>query len=266
MLSQRLFHVWTRLLDACRRRWTSRREAQRLALQVQIDFLTAISPQLRTPLNDIIGYAEYIYHNAQEPMIRFPSQIIYESGNQLLGLVNAWLDWSQLEAGLVLASPSRFDLQPWLHDLVVQHQTQADALQVTIQVQVHETVPTEVVLDRSHLGKVIVHLLHNAIKFSREGGMVKVTVDYRPAFHSLIFSVQDAGVGIPLSKHASVFQRFWQDEDYVRTPYDGTGLGLALAKKWVEFMGGDMGFNSSPNVGSIFFFSLPLTPQERPAP
>jgi signal transduction histidine kinase len=228
------------------------------ALYAQRDFLSAISPQLRTPLNDIIGYSEYICHNATEPMIRFPSQIIFESGNQLLGLINAWLDWSQLEAGQIVSAPTEFSLTEWLLDMLVQHRSQAAALAVRLIPQPHANLPATVFLDRMHLSKVMQALLHNAIKFSREGGEVKVVMEYRAAFHSLVFSVQDAGVGIAQDKHASVFQRFWQNEDYVRTPYAGAGLGLALAKKWVEFMGGAIGFNSSPNVGSIFFFSVPL--------
>ena len=240
------------------RRAVRRAKGESLDLSLQKDFLTAISPQLRTPLNDIIGYSEYIYHNATEPMIRFPSQIIFESGNQLLGLVNAWLDWSQLEAGQVMHTPTQFSLTEWLLDMLVQHRAQAAALDVRLVPQPHANLPPSVWLDRTHLSKVMQQLLHNAIKFSREGGEVKVVIEYRAPFHSLVFSVQDAGVGIPLDKHSSVFQRFWQNEDYIRTPYAGAGLGLALAKKWVEFMGGEMGFNSSPNVGSIFFFSLPL--------
>jgi two-component system sensor histidine kinase BarA len=233
-------------------------------LASQIDFLTAISPQLRTPLNDIIGYAEYIYHNASEPMIRFPSQIIFESGNQLLGLVNASLDWSQLASGQVVSTPTEFSLSQWLLEMLALHRAQASALDVHLIPQPHPDLPPAVWLDRGHLSKVMQQLLHNAIKFSREGGEVKVVIEYRAPFHSLVFSVQDAGVGIALDKHASVFQRFWQDEDYIRTPYAGAGLGLALAKKWVEFMGGEIGFNSSPNVGSIFFFSLPLTDGKAP--
>ena len=248
--------VWQRLQRAFRRgRGASPH------LKSQTDFLTAISPQLRTPLNDIIGYAEYIQHTATEPMIRFPSQIIFESGNQLLGLVNAWLDWSQLEAGQVVSTPTQFVLSEWLLETLVQHRAQAAALDVRLVPQPHANLPPSVWLDRVHLSKVMHHLLNNAIKFSREGGEVRVVIEYRAPFHSLVFSVQDAGVGIPLDKHSSVFQRFWQSEDYIRTPYTGAGLGLALAKKWVEFMGGEMGFNSSPNVGSIFFFSLPLPGQ-----
>lgn len=257
MEAPRNFWWWLRL-----RRVLGRSQSESPHLKSQTDFLTAISPQLRTPLNDIIGYAEYIYHNATEPMIRFPSQIIFESGNQLLGLVNAWLDWSQLEAGQVSSTPTAFSLSEWVLDMLAKHRAQAAALDVRLIPQPHANLPATVFLDRNHLGKVMHQLLHNAIKFSREGGEVKVFIEYRASFHSLVFSVQDAGVGIALDKHASVFQRFWQNEDYVRTPYAGAGLGLALAKKWVEFMGGEMGFNSSPNVGSIFFFSLPL-PSEK---
>lgn len=245
-----------------RLRLTRRAAAMPAYMQSQTDFLTAISPQLRTPLNDIIGYAEYIYHHATEPMIRFPSQIIFESSNQLLGLVNAWLDWSQLEAGQVVSTRTRFSPTEWLQTMLKQHQTQAAALDVHLIPQPDDNLPPWVMLDRLHLSKAMGQLLHNAIKFSREGGEVKVSLSYRAPFHSLLFSVQDAGVGIAQDKHASVFQRFWQNEDYVRTPYAGAGLGLALAKKWVEFMGGEMGFNSSPNVGSIFFFTLPLSAQE----
>lgn len=234
-------------------------------LQAHADFLKAISPQLRTPLNDIVGYSEYIYHHATEPMIRFPSQIIFESSNQLLGLINAWLDWSQLESGQVVRSVTSFSLTEWLQTLLVQHQTQAAALDVRLVDKSEGDLPAMVTLDRIHLSKVMHHLLDNAIKFSRQGGDVKVSIEYREAFRSLVFSVQDAGLGIAQDKHSSVFQRFWQDEDYVRTPYAGAGLGLALAKKWVEFMGGEMGFNSSPNVGSIFFFTLPLSVEESQA-
>ena len=112
--------------------------------------------------------------------------------------------------------------------------------------------------DAGQVAQVLRNLIDNAIKFSSDKSTIKVRADYLSSANQIKVSVRDYGIGIPQDKHAEVFQKFWQNEDFVTRQNPGSGLGLALSKRLVELMGGQIGFTSSPNAGSTFFFTLPV--------
>lgn len=222
------------------------------------EFLAAISHELRTPLNGIMGYAEYIFHKAQEPLTRFPAQIIYENSHYLLNLINSLLDLTKVEAGQIDLIPTTFSPAKEVEEVIRVHGARTASRQIELRLECDEHLPAMVNLDAMRFKQVLNNLIDNAIKFSADKSTIKIRVDCLASVDQIKVSVRDHGIGIPPEKHAEVFQKFWQNEDFVTRKYPGSGLGLALSKRLVELMGGQIGFSSSPHAGSTFFFTLPV--------
>jgi two-component system, NarL family, sensor histidine kinase BarA len=227
------------------------------------EFLAAMSHELRTPLNGIMGYAEYIFHSAKEPLTRFPAQIIYENSQYLLNLINSLLDLTKVEAGQMTLVPSQFDLPHVVDEVLKVHTARAQSREIDLSLQVNVPAGFQVNLDPIRFKQVLNNLLDNAIKYSQDKGAIMVRVDELLGAEQFKVSVSDRGIGIPQDKHAEVFQKFWQNEDFVTRKYPGSGLGLALCKRLVELMGGQIGFTSAPKAGSTFFFTLPVGPLKK---
>ncbi len=222
------------------------------------EFLAAMSHELRTPLNGIMGYAEYIHHSAKEPLTRFPAQIIYENSHYLLNLINSLLDLTKVEAGQMNLVPSQFDLAHEVGEVLKVHAARARSREIDLHLEIDQGADWQVNLDGLRFKQVLNNLLDNAIKYSQDKSEIKIRVTALDASQQVKVSVSDRGIGIPPSKHAEVFQKFWQNEDFVTRKYPGSGLGLALCKRLVELMGGQIGFTSAPKAGSTFFFTLPI--------
>ncbi len=222
------------------------------------EFLAAISHELRTPLNGILGYAEYIFHKSQEPLMRFPAQIIYENSHYLLNLINSLLDLTKVEAGQIDLVPTQFSPVQAVQEVIKVHGARTSSRQIELALQCDEQLPALVNLDQLRFKQVLNNLIDNAIKFSADKSVIRVRIDHLQGLGQIKLSVRDQGIGIPPEKHGEVFQKFWQNEDFVTRKYPGSGLGLALSKRLVELMHGQIGFTSSPNAGSTFFFTLPI--------
>ena len=222
------------------------------------EFLAAMSHELRTPLNGIMGYAEYIFHAAKDPLTRFPAQIIYENSHYLLNLINSLLDLTKVEAGQMSLIPTQFDLAHVVEEVLKVHVARAQSRQIDLNLEFNATKPFLVHMDLMRFKQVINNLLDNAIKYSPDNGAVMIRVDALENSEQFKVSVSDRGIGIPADKHSEVFQKFWQNEDFVTRKYPGSGLGLALCKRLVELMGGQISFTSAPKAGSTFYFTLPI--------
>ncbi len=222
------------------------------------EFLAAISHELRTPLNGIMGYAEYIHLHAQEAMTKFPAQVIFENSQYLLNLINSLLDLTKVEAGQMSLSPTFLNLRDEVEGVMNVHAARAATRKIDLHLAWDPRLPVQGWLDPLRFKQVVNNLLDNAIKYSANDSEIKVRVDSLEAEGQVKVSVQDHGTGIPADKHSEVFQKFWQNEDFVTRQHPGSGLGLALCKRLVELMGGQIGFTSAPRAGSTFFFTLPL--------
>lgn len=229
-----------------------------LANKHKTEFLAAMSHELRTPLNGIMGYAEYIFHSAKEPLTRFPAQIIYENSHYLLNLINSLLDLTKVEAGQMTLVPSQFDLSYVVNEVVNVHAARAGSREIDLNLHVNTPNLFQVNMDPIRFKQVLNNLLDNAIKYSQDKSAIVIRIDELLASEQIKVSVSDHGIGIPHEKHSEVFQKFWQNEDFVTRKYPGSGLGLALCKRLVELMGGQIGFTSVPKAGSNFFFTLPI--------
>lgn len=222
-------------------------------------FLASVSHELRTPLNAIIGFAEMLKNEMfgplPDPRQKEYVELIGQSGNHLLSVVNAILDVSKIESGNYLIEPEPFSFSDALemcHSMMV---LQAKAKDITIARDVDRSVD-EIVADRRAIQQILINLVSNAIKFTPHGGRILVSAEVKK--DRLHFRVTDNGIGIAAEDLERIGQPFIQvQNDYTRQ-YEGTGLGLSLVKGLVALHEGEMSIDSAPDCGTTVAISLPL--------
>ena len=228
------------------------------------EFLANMSHELRTPLNAIIGFSEVLTEQmfgAVNPKQMEYLQDIHSSGQHLLSLINDVLDLSKIEAGKMELDLSCFDLGLLLEHSATLVRERAQRHGLALELEVGDGL-TEWVADARKVKQVVVNLLSNAVKFTPNGGRVSVRarhmngVDGRAGEWAEV-SVSDTGVGIAPEDRALVFEEFRQAGTDVLRKAEGTGLGLALVKRFVELHGGTVSLDSEPGQGSTFRFVLP---------
>jgi signal transduction histidine kinase/CheY-like chemotaxis protein len=229
------------------------KEADRLKSQ----FLATMSHELRTPMNSIIGFSEILTERLEskiEPKHLGFLKHIHTSGQHLLGIINDILDLSKIEAGKMEIYPEFFAVGPVIESVcnVMRGMSKAHA---NIVVEVEPGLP-QIETDLAKFKQVLFNLLSNAVKFSPPGSPIRV----RAAMHdnTVTVSVRDEGIGIDPAHHAMIFEEFRQVDSSARREFGGTGLGLALVKKFIELQGGSVAVDSAPGSGSLFSFTLPV--------
>jgi two-component system, NtrC family, sensor kinase len=237
---------------------TKSRELE-VANQHKDEFLASMSHELRTPLNAIIGFSEVMLerlfgevNDKQEEYLRD----ILSSGRHLLSLINDILDLAKIEAGRMELEPAEFDLPQAIDNALVLVRERALHRGITLEQAVDPRLG-EIKGDERKIKQVLLNLLSNAVKFTPEGGRIDVRAARAGAVVEI--SVTDTGVGIAAEDHEAVFEEFRQvGNDYARK-HEGTGLGLALARKFVELHGGKIWVKSQLGQGSTFTFTIPVT-------
>jgi len=224
------------------------------------EFLANMSHEIRTPMNAIIGYVDIMLQDDISETHRSYLETLKDSGKLLLNLINDILDVSKIEAGQLL-----LDEQPVrVLDILTAAESTAKGLIAkaykNIQLLVlNDLAPnTEVIVDANRLKQILLNLLSNAVKFT-EVGKIELAVKLKDE-NTLLFSVNDTGIGIEEKKHAKIFEMFGQADASTTREYGGTGLGLTISKKIIELMGGHIGLSSERGKGSSFYFSLPYKP------
>ncbi|HUQ75445.1 MAG TPA: GAF domain-containing protein [Burkholderiales bacterium] len=227
------------------------------ANQHKSDFLAHMSHELRTPLNAIIGFSEVLrermfgeLNERQDDYLKD----IHESGKHLLALINDILDLSKIEAGRMELELSRFHLPSAISNALVLVRERALRHGVRLESEVDPRL-AEFQADERKVKQVLLNLLSNAVKFTPDGGRVDVTA--RLDTDCVEIAVRDTGIGIAAEDQASLFEEFKQVGNSSRKA-EGTGLGLALTKRFVELHGGRMRVESAPGKGSTFAFTLPM--------
>jgi signal transduction histidine kinase len=220
------------------------------------EFLANISHELRTPLNAIIGFSEVLLSglfgrlNAkQEDYLRD----ICTSGEHLLSLINDVLDLSKIEAGHMDLEVSAFDLPETLAGTMTLVRERAQVHDIALSLEVDPQIST-IVADERKVRQMVLNLLSNAVKFTPDGGRVDLRA--RVEAGELELSVSDTGVGIAAADHAIVFEEFRQ----AGGQHEGTGLGLALTRRFAELHGGGVRLESEPGKGSTFTLTIPVRP------
>jgi signal transduction histidine kinase len=239
-------------------------EIQEKSAQLEIankhksEFLANMSHELRTPLNAIIGFSEVLsekmFGEVNAKQLDYLKDI-HESGRHLLSLINDILDLSKIEAGRMELEVSTFDLPSALSNAMTLVRERALQHSIGLGLEVDQQLG-EVQADERKFKQIMLNLLSNAVKFTPDGGQVDVSA--RRFDGKLEVAVRDTGIGIAPEDQAVVFEEFKQvGRDQMRKA-EGTGLGLALTKRFVELHGGAIRLESAPGKGSTFTVSLPL--------
>jgi len=241
----------------------ARDQVRDLALEtarLRSDFLASMSHEIRTPLSGIIGTGELLSLSALTPEQRRQTDIIRSSGELLLTIVNDILDFSKLAAGRVVLEKLDFDLVELTESLIDSFAVAARTKVIELALYVDVSVPSGLRGDPNRLRQILNNLVSNAIKFTQHGEVMVRAKRVEDAAGDVLvrFEVIDTGIGIPPETQARLFQPFVQAEGSTSRRFGGTGLGLVIAARLVDQMGGEIGFESAPGKGSNFHFTARL--------
>lgn len=236
-------------------------EEVRSAMEQKTRFFRNVSHELRTPITSVIGFAELLLEDTDEPLSdrqRMALERVTGNAHKLLGLVNDLLDLSKLEANSMRVRLAEVRLDVLLDQVVSNMMPLARDKGLELSVRVEGDLPV-VTTDEQRLGQILVNLISNAVKFTHEGC---VTVSAAPNGKSVKIAVRDTGIGIPPEEQDRIFEEFYQA---TRLPSGsrGTGLGLSITQRLAALLGGEISVESEIGVGSTFTVALPLTTPAR---
>jgi len=225
-------------------------------------FLHNVSHEIRTPMNAIIGFSALLSEpdTSEEEKHQF-IDIIFQSGSQLLSIINDIVDIANVESGQVKLNIQEMDLNSHLRNLDEQfsYKEKPDVISINLGLGLPDK-KSLILADSTKLIQILSNLINNATKFTSEG---RIDFGYSLKDGYMEFFVKDTGIGIPPEHHEKIFERFFQVDNLVSRKFGGTGLGLSICKAYVELMGGKIWVISNPGEGTDFRFTIPYIIPEK---
>lgn len=220
--------------------------------------LTNLSHELRTPLTWILGYAQLLMLEGEDPKLKEIGSTFYQSGHRLLTTINLLMDYSKIESGLLVVRPNEFNLIEIVNDLVQLYSKFFQEKHLKVQF-ITEYERILMYQDEFMVRSIVSNLISNAFKFTRKGEIeARVSKFQRNGEEFVQFSVKDTGIGIPAEHLDSIWKEFFQVSQGLSRAFEGAGLGLTIVKKFAELMGGEVMVSSEVDKGSVFTVILPI--------
>ena len=254
-------HLEERVTQRTQELEASREEAL-LAARAKASFLATMSHEIRTPLNGVVGMTTLLSDTPLSDEQKDYVHTMRVSSDQLLGVINDILDFSKIESGKLELEDEPLNLRTTIEEACDMASSRAREKNLPLLIDIASGVPEWVRGDVTRLRQVLLNFINNAIKFT-ELGEITVSVQVQQEFSAnqnalLEFRVKDTGIGIVQDRQAALFESFTQVDASTARRYGGTGLGLAICKRLADVMGGTVGVESAPGVGSTFWFTARL--------
>ncbi|WP_169053499.1 PAS domain-containing protein [Alteraurantiacibacter aquimixticola] len=235
------------------------RDAAQAAAHAKSTFLANMSHEIRTPMNGILGFAELLMESDTDPRRRQYAKLIHDSGKSLVKILNDILDLSKIEAGKLVLREEPFDLGGAITRTAQLMRGAAQHKQIALDLSLDPALPCQVFGDELRLGQILTNLVGNAIKFSDRGSVrIDARCDDRMGTRWLTVTVTDQGIGIDPERLESLFGEFVQDDTGRMRQHGGTGLGLPIARRLAETMGGRLTLDSTPGEGTVAKLEVPV--------
>lgn len=231
------------------------------AAQVKENFLANMSHEIRTPMNAILGFTALLGRSNLDEKSKEYVRTIQTSGENLLAIINDILDLSKIEAGMMRIEVSPFSIRALIHSVEVMFGSKAAEKNLQLETTINDDVPDILVGDATRLTQILVNLIGNALKFTKEGG-VTVKISNKGQEGTVLKAgilINDTGLGIEKSKQQEIFNRFQQADDTITRNFGGTGLGLSIVRELVIRQNGTIEVDSEPGKGTSFILMIPYT-------
>jgi len=224
--------------------------------QLKSALLQNMSHEFRTPMNGILGFSEFLLEELKDEENRTKAEYILTSGKRLQQTLDSIMLFAQLESGIPLR-PVPVNLCKMIRDLLLKVKTHAEAKGLKVDLILEDDLP--ITSDATLLQRCLMEVLDNAVKFT-DSGAISLWARYADATHGLILvDIKDTGIGIPKEKHGLILEEFRQAEEGYNRPYEGSGLGLSIATKSIQLLGGKLTFHSEVGLGSTFTLLVPVS-------